>query len=379
VSRPRRSAAGRAATAIALVALSCAPTYAEGYEQALAAGLRAQNAGRWAEAARHFDEAARLGARYKDRDEARLLYAEALEKDGRLTEAEAAYRKVERESGGRYQGVRAAFALGRLVWETRGFEAGEKELTAAVRKYPSSGLVRHAVRRMLQQVEDERGAQAALAWLEPLRKDLAATAAAEAVTYEHGTLLARCGRKEEAVSALLKNARTHKYPQGSLTDDGFYMASIYLEELGRPREAIDVLEEMLRPMESAYAGASYERPRFPQAAYRIALLWRDGLGDKERAKKEFWRVYRDHGASRFVDDALWQKARLEHEGGQAEAACKTLETLAEARADSRYVRCAHLLCASIPRRDEECAPYVIEALKEEKGDPLGPGDGPFAK
>src|SRR5262245_2925779 len=50
---------------------ACSPTYADGYMEALGSGLRAQNAGRWEETATHFDEAARLGTRYKDRDEAR--------------------------------------------------------------------------------------------------------------------------------------------------------------------------------------------------------------------------------------------------------------------------------------------------------------------
>ena len=49
------------AAALAVLASSCAPTYAEGYEAALASGLRAQNAGRWEEAAREFDRAAKLG------------------------------------------------------------------------------------------------------------------------------------------------------------------------------------------------------------------------------------------------------------------------------------------------------------------------------
>lgn len=350
--------------AIGASAFGCAPTYAEGYQEALGAGLRAQNAGRWEEAARHFAEAGEKGDRYKDRDEARLLQAEALEKLGRNDEAEALYRRIEKEAGGRYQGQRAAFALGRLVWETKGFEAGSAELLAAIQKYPQHGLVRHSLRRMIAEVEDTKGPQAALAWLEPVHTRLVGTEAEEAASYERGGLLARCDRKEEAIASLLAQARKFKYPQGSLTDDAFFVASLFLEDLGRYKEAIDVLREMLAPMEAAYAGASYRRPRFPQAQYRLAVLYRDRLGDKEAAKREFFRVYSDHETARQTDDALWQKAKLEHDDGQQKDACATLEILTDKKPDSRYVRCVRLLCptaaANDPSRSDQTCPSYIE-------------------
>jgi tetratricopeptide (TPR) repeat protein len=347
---------------MACFALSCAPAYADGYEAAFAAGLRAQNAGRWDEASRQFAEAGKLGKRYKDRDEARLLQAEALEKLGKDAEAEALYRTIERESGGRYQGQRAAYALGRLVWETKGFDAGSKEMLAAVRNYPSHGMVRHALKRMIQHVEDERGSEAALAWFDPIAKSLEGTQAEEAATYEKGGLLARVGNKEQAVSVLLAQARKYRYPQGSLTDDAYYVASLFLEDLGKNREAIDVLVEMLAPMEAAYAGASYRRPRFPQAQYRIAVLYRDRFKDRDRAKREFWRVYADHETARQTDDALWQKAKLEREDGQQKEACSTLETLLDKKKDSRFVRCVRLLCPTLPAGDKPCARYIEEGL-----------------
>jgi len=347
-----------------LLLVACAPTYAPGYQEAFSAGLRAQNAGRWAEAAELFAEAGALGDRYKDRDEARLLQAEALEKLGKNAEAEAVYRRVERDSQGRYQGQRAAFALGRLVWETRGFEAGSREMLAAIRKYPTHGMVRHALKRMIMHVEDERGPEAALAWLEPIAASLEGTEAEEAATYERGGLLARVDRKGDAVGVLLAQARKYRYPAGSLTDDAYYVASLFLEDLGKHREAVDVLREMLAPTEAAYGGASYRRPRFPQAQYRIAVLYRDRFGDRDGAKREFWRVYTDHETSRQTDDALWQKARLEAEDGQQKDACATLDVLADKKPDSRFVRCARLLCptAAAPEGERGCAPYIEEQI-----------------
>lgn len=345
-----------------VLATGCAPSYAAGYEDALAAGLRAQNGGRWEEAADRYAKAADLGDRYKDRDEARLLQAEAFERLERWDEAEATYRRVERESGGRYQGVRAAFALGRLVRERRGFEAGAAETLAAVRRYPSSGLVRHAVKRLLDSVETDKGPEAALEWLEPVRKSLSGTEAEEAVAYEHGKLLARCGRKEDAIRALLEEARKFAYPSGSLTDDAYYVASLFLEDVGRPREAIAVLEEMMAPSEAAYAGSSYERPRWPQGAYRIAVLYRDALKDHARARVELRRTYDLHRTSRIADDALWQLARLEQSDGDQAAACRSAQTLKEDKPDSRYLRCVQLVCPTMPAAERACPDYLRETM-----------------
>ncbi len=359
-TRPEPLAVVRFAAAVLLA--GCWPSYAEGYRDALGAGLRAQNGGRYAEAERAFAEAAARGDRPKDRDEARLLRAEALERLGRLAEAEAEFRGVERDSEGSYHATRAAFALVRVVDAQRGPDASEAEALRAARAHPESGLARQAVKRALERVERERGAEAALAWLDPLVQQLATTELDQSLRYERGRLLARAGRREEAVRELLTTARANPYPGGALTDDAFYMASLTLEELGRANDAIAVLEEMLAPREEAYFGSSYERPRYPQAAYRIAVLWRDSIGDRARAKQAFARVASEHAVSRYADDALWQKARIERDEGRAVDACATVAQLRERFADSRFARCTTLLCASAPPSSRPCSNYIEAGL-----------------
>jgi tetratricopeptide (TPR) repeat protein len=347
---------------VLLAPLSCAPAYAPGYQEAFDAALRAQNAGRWEEAATLFDKAAGLGDRYKDRDEARLMAAEALERLERWGEAEDLYRKIDRESEGRYQGVRAAYALGRLVWQQRGFEEGAKETLRAIRSYPDSGLVRHAVKRLLAHVEETYGPDAALAWLTPLYEELKTSDAEEAVGYEHATLLARCGKKEASIAALLALAASHPYPHGSLTDDAYYVASLYLADLDRVPQAINALEKMLSVQEEAHLGHSYRRPRFPQGAYRIGVLYRDRVKDRERAKAAFWRVYKDYFDSRQTDDALWALAKMERDDGRPEEACRVLEVLRKEKPDSRYLSCLHHLCDAQAKGSRPCSLRVLEGI-----------------
>lgn len=347
---------------LGLLLSACAPSYAAGYQAAFAEGLRARNAGRYEEAREAFQRAADLGDRYKDREEARMLVADSLEHLGDSAAAEETYRQVVTDADGRYQGARAAFAVARLVLDRDGLEAGNAETIKAIRLYPNSGLVRHAVRRLLALVEEQGGPQAALEWLRPLELELRASDSGEAVSYELATLLARCELKAESVDSLLTLARSHPYPNGSMTDDAYFAASLFLEDLGRLDEAIAVLEEMLSPQEAAYNGSSYDRPRWPAAAYRLGVLQRDQKRDVDAAIRAFWRVYDRHRTSRVTDDALFEVARLEAGRGAEDKACAAIETLRTENADSKFLRCGHFVCKREKESARVCSSDVLRKL-----------------
>ncbi len=350
------------ALGLSLAMHACAPAYAPGYQDALATGLRARNAGRSEEARDAFLRAAGLADRYKDREAARFLVGETLEDLGDVEGALALYEQMVKDSDGRHQGARAAFAVARLTMERDGFEPGAQATLDAIRLHPDSGLVRHAVRRLLETIERERGASAALEWLTPLEVELRTTEAGEAVTYERATLLARAARKDEAVSALLALARSRPYPEGSLTDDAFYVASLFLEDLGRVDEAIAVLREMRAPEEAAYAGSSYDRPRWPAGSYRIAVLLRDRKRDPEGALAAFREVLERHPDSRVADDALFEIARLEASRGDADRACDAARAILARRPESKFVRCVHHVCPSAPEGSRPCSSDVLRKL-----------------
>ena len=348
---------------LSIAVVGCAPTYANGYQEALARGLAAQNAGRYDEAATAFRKAGELGDRYKDRDEARLLEGHAYERLRRYDDAEKTYAAIVREGGGRYQAVRAEFARARLVTERRGHSAGDPLMLGAVKHNPSSGLSRHAVVRMLEPIEEEKGPDAAIAWLRALEPVVRGTDLEEAISYEEGLVLFRASRYREALVALVACARAHPYPRGSLTDDAYYQASLLAEELGDVDQAIALLREMLEPSEAAYAGSSYERPRFPQGQLRIGALYRDKKHDRAAAKREL-RAVCARSATRFCDDALWSEGRLEVEDHEGDKACETMHLLAKIRPESRYVACGHALCSSIAE-STKCREYILRDLRGE--------------
>jgi tetratricopeptide (TPR) repeat protein len=350
------------ALGLSLAASACAPAYAPGYQDALAAGLRARNAGRSEEARDAFMRAAGLADRYKDREAARFLAGETLEELGDVAAALAVYEQIVKDADGRHHGARAAFAVARLTMERDGFEAGERAVLAAIRLYADSGLVRHAVRRLLEVVESERGPTAALEWLTPLEAELRATQAGEAVTYEWATLLARADRKAESIDALLALARSKPYPQGSMTDDAYFVASLQLEDLDRVDEAIEVLREMRAPEEAAYAGSSYDRPRWPAGSYRIAVLLRDRKQDLDGALAAFREVLERHPDSRVADDALFEIARLEAGRGGAERACDAARAILAREPESKYVRCVHHVCPAAPKGARPCSSDALRTL-----------------
>jgi hypothetical protein len=103
---------------------------------------------------------------------------------------------------------------------------------------------------------------------------------------------------------------------------------------------------------------------------RIAELYRDKLHDHRTARKEFHAVYAAHPTSILRDDALWAEARLAHADGDTSEACSLVTSLRKEFADSRYARCAHVLCATMkPATNErQCADYIERQVR---GDDVG--------
>lgn len=281
-----------------------------------------------------------------------------------MAQADKTLARIVDEGGGRYQAVRAEFARAKLVTKWKGHDEGDALLLAAVKRHPTSGLTRHAVRQMLSSIEEEKGPDAALAFLRSLEPVGKGNELEEALAYEEGLVLFRAERYAEARDMLVATARAHPYPHGALTDDAYYQASLLAERLGDVDQALALLREMMKPAEAAYAGSSYERPRFPQAQLRVAKLLRDAKRDREGAKRAFRAVCTERSASRLCDDALWSEARMEVDDKEGDRACEAMNLLRKVRPESRYAPCAHALCPAIAD-DDKCHAYILRDLRGE--------------
>lgn len=357
---------------LALVALpGCASTSGDAYLDAMAAAERALHAGRYHEAARSFSDAAQRARRVKDRDEARLMEARSFQRAEAWREARSSYERLAAETPAGPRAARAEFELAELALEHGDVgvdaDAGWKMLLEATRKHPSHGLARGALIKLIQHEEELGGPAAALAWLQLQAPALRTTELAQDVDYQTGLLLDRTGDREGAMRVLVATARAHPYPKGALTDDALVHAAKIAAELGRPREAIDLLRELLAPREIAVTG-SYERVTFDDAQLRIAELYRDALGDHADAHREFRRLFERFRASRLRDDALWADAKLWRQDGDTEQACAAASRLARALPDSRYALCAHEICPALPPRERPCADYIVRELSGKPDD-----------
>lgn len=361
-----RSWLGAIALGASLLA-ACSPSVGDAYQHAFAAGQRAYHAGRYDEAVKHFEHAAKNATRVKDRDEALFLVARMHEKLGATDDAKAALDKLSTTSPDGPRAGRAAFERALLEVETGDAEKGYVMLLDAAFTYPKNGSARRALRLCIEHQQDRGGDEAVVAWLDGPGKTLRTTELQQDVDYEKALALDRLGRTAEARDLLLKTAREHPYPYGTLTDDAYWHASIMEEKLGHYEAAIAHLRTMLSTRESSYKPGSNERPRYPASQLRIAELYRDKLHDHPAARREFHKLFTDFPTSTFRDDALWSEARLAHDDGDTKEACRLVERLQDDLADSRYARCAHLLCTTMKPAPNArpCAQYIERQVRGE--------------
>ena len=369
-----RLGAGILGLALLVAGSACAPVYGDAFLASFAAGERALHAGRYIEAARAYDEAATRALRVKDRDEARFLEARCFEKAGRWEEARATYQRLAAESPTGPRAARAAFELADLEIAHGDVEKGYAMLGDAAARFPQTGVARPTIRRIVAHVAEVRGEPAARAWLAAHAEAFRGTDEDQAIGYEIARSLEREGKKQEAHDALLASARAHPYPKGGLTDDALVHAAKIDEELGRWTEAVEHLRSLLDTQEIShgiagkYDMASYERPRFPEAALRIAEIYRDQLHDHAAARKAFEAFYRDHPKARKRDLALWSQARLALEDGEPRAACDLAARLTRELPGSRYAPCVRAVCPSADAGKRECADYILRAPSAENDD-----------
>jgi len=350
---------------IALLASSaCAPTLPRPYLEQRAAAERAYAAGRYEEAARHWELAARAAERRRDRSESLYRAGASFERAGRQRDAARLYEQISADFAKSSRAARADFDRARLEIEHGDRDRGYALLERAMFAHADSGLAPRALKELLLRAEDRGGTGAARAELERLLPRLTRTPLAERALYARATLLDEQGDRAGARDQYLDVARRFAYPSGALWDDALWHAARLENELGNPRKAISYLERMLAERESSHLQGSYERPRYAEAQFRIAELYRDRLGDAARARREFRKVWDDHPTSLLKDDALWNEALLARGAGDRRAACASVALLADEAPDSRYVPCGKLLCESAAADARgACRGYIERAVR----------------
>lgn len=339
--------------AVCLLAAACGSS-PSAFAMHFSAGERAETAGRHAEAASLFDAASRDVAPKRERDHATFLAAMELARSGDLAGGAAKFEAIVK-----MRGEHAAQARWQLLTMDIATNAPSvtNDLDAFVRTYPNDGLAYPALEARLRIARAKGGDAEALAVLRALEPAIATTDSAARVAFEIAECTAKLGKLEDARAAFIAVASKWPYP-GEYFDDALFRASELDETLSHFPDAVADLERMLVSLESSTLPGTYVRPKFPDAAWRIAVLYRDKIGDKHRALGAFER-YRDKFPNALRrDEALWQEAKLSDD---EPAACDRLSKLVRTLPDSRYVPCAVARCANIARPKNSHAPPTCHA------------------
>jgi tetratricopeptide (TPR) repeat protein len=347
-----------------LALLGCgAPAWGEAYLKSFHAGRRAYSAGRYQEAARHFEQASTLATRVKDRDEALFMQARMYEKLERWGEARASYDRLVRVSPKGPRSARAVYELAQITIAHGDSRKGWTLLRSAIERHPNHGSARGALSQWVREMVRRDGEEGLRRELVELLERVRRSELEQRVKYERALSLERSGKLEAAHDALVKLAREHPYPQGNLTDDAWMRASRISEQRGDAKQAIEDLRRMLSEREIA-VGGSYERPRFPEAQMRIGELYRDRLGDLAAARRAFRATFENHETSILADDAMWHTALIALWLGDRDEACDVARELSDRVPLSRYRKCIHQLCPALKpiAGERPCPPYLRKQL-----------------
>ncbi|HKQ70893.1 MAG TPA: tetratricopeptide repeat protein [Polyangiaceae bacterium] len=349
----------RIAWAAIAFSAGCAARPGDAFTRAKNAGDRAYSAGRYGEAAGAYGDAHDNADRPRDRSEARYLEAAAFRRERDFAKARAAYAALVAEAPASERGRRARFDLADLEVEAGNAALGHDLLREALLEFPNEGLAHRSLERYIRHLD--AGGHDALGFLRGITPRFAATELDETVRYQIAVRLEAASRWAEARDAFAACADLHPYPRGNLFDDALWHASLLDEKLGQPSKAIERLRGLLSVREPSTMTGSYERPRFSAAQFRIAELYRDKLGDRPSARREFHRLYAEHTTSILRDDALWQEAKLAREDGDAKNACALATTLAKEFPASRFTACAPAICPTAPPTTNNCHAYVVRS------------------
>ncbi|MBX3182140.1 MAG: tetratricopeptide repeat protein [Polyangiaceae bacterium] len=350
----------------ALVAASvwgCAPSFSDGFERSRSAALRAYGAGRYLESAAHWERVAEEAPNARQRYEALYRAAAAYKRGRRHDQARALLTRLLTEAPNTARAPRAAYDLADLQIEMGNEAAGYAQMAQVIERYPAHAA--SALSRSLTWLEETQGLPAARGWLESQISKHGDGPLGERLHYSYARLLATMGEREQAVRRYLWVADRYPYPKGALWDDSLFHAAELKVELGQPREAIALLERMLREREPSSLSGSYERPRYGESQHRIAVLYRDALNQPMEAARAFRELRLGFPHHVLRDDAAWEEAKIHHARGDRRAACSAMRWLRDNDPKSRYAACAGLVCEDLPPLSQSCRPYIARQLQPE--------------
>lgn len=297
----------------------------------------------------------RLASQFADlqhvRDEAIYRQATSLGRAGEQEQSSAILRELASAPGSRQE--RAAYDLATQALLATPSDDG-KLLEATLERFPGSGVARGAMDRWLRRLTPSER----LVVLDRLGVKITERTLSERILLQRGRALQALGRFPEAEAVYSRLVKEYPYPAGQYWDEALLHKATLQAHVGRRREAIETLEEMLSYREVASIAGTYER-RYALAKLMLARLW------ATEDWKEAYALLLDfpslHDVSRELDEALWAAALLARDNGDEKRTCDAIDVLRKADPRSRYAACGAALCPKAgPLATAPCHDYVLE-------------------
>jgi tetratricopeptide (TPR) repeat protein len=275
--------------------------------------------------------------------EALLGEAETLEHAGRTADAIAAYRAIPaRAADDPATASIALYRAGERLLADHQVEPAWTALWKVVTDYPDEATASDALRTLLRDGR-RRDPRALYDEMARLLTALAETQIADNLMWSMADLDAHELDNLAAARALYDRIPIDT-PDSGLRDDARWFAAQMSRKLGDPRGAVTRLRGLLATREVAYIAGSYFSIWLDDAQLQLGQILRDDLHDLPGAAAAFRQLPKDYPASILRDDAMYELAVTLEAMHDHAGACKTLDELARAFPDSKYIARGKELC-----------------------------------
>lgn len=267
--------------------------------------------------------------------EAHLHRAELLERLQRQREAADAYLEVPRSVDEPQAAARATYNAGRIFLELGESEAGYDQLWLTITEYPNQLAAADAV-KLLRDDGRRRAPRELYGVFRQLWSVLPDAEVAPHLTFAMAEI-AEEDLGDPRAALELYDEIAESYPDSPLYDDALWRGGGLARELGDPRGAIRRYRELEETRDKLPLGFGVARsPHLDDALLETARVLRDDLGEPDRAIEALRTLPEEFPDSRLHDDALFERGLTWAEAGRPDRACTALAHLAEAFPDSRY-------------------------------------------
>ncbi|HXS18425.1 MAG TPA: tetratricopeptide repeat protein [Polyangiaceae bacterium] len=237
--------------------------------------------------------------------------------------------------------ARAWLDLGRAYDKQGEAQRAEACYLELLGRHPSSGSTTAAAQRVAD-LRAERGEPAHVTYGKLQAQTSDATLRATLLYFEAAALQPRdpdgARRKFEALIAAFP------LPKGAYSDEAQLRIALLLRAANKPQEALKQLAHLQKYDRSAAYVGSYTRQSYLDSYLLGAQILRDDLAQFDAAHDLLQRALKRHSQSAIVDDLYFELLLIELR--QTRDTCDAFAKLLRVTPQSKYRRCAALLCAS---------------------------------